>query len=125
VAVTGNQGGTAHVPVATLAIGSSPQWVEPDMIEVWRQAAKRKGFVRVKASCPAASPTRYCQGWIKLRGGRHNRVLVAAHKYKLGRGATRVLSIRRKRTRAKAKVIFATPFSCPGKLKTCRSWQNL
>ena len=125
VAVTGNQGGTTHLPVSSVTIGTSPQWFEPDMVEIWRQPARRKGFARVKARCPVASPTRYCQGWIKLWGGKGNRTLVAAGKYRIGRGTTRVTGIRRKRTRAKARVIFATPFSCPGKLGNCRSWQKL
>jgi hypothetical protein len=125
VALTGNTGGTVHVPVGSVVVGSSPQWLEPDMLEIWRQPAKRKGFVRVKVHCPTASPTRFCRGWIKVRGGKGKRKLVAARKYKLARGVTRVIEIRRKRTKAKAKVIFATPFSCPGKVRTCRSWQNL
>ena len=125
VALTGNTGGTAHVPVASVVVGSSPQWIEPDMLEIWRKPAKRKGFLRVRAHCPVASPTRFCRGWIKFRGGKRNRKLIAARKYKLGRGITRVIVIRRKRTKAKARVVFATPFSCPGKVKTCRTWQAI
>jgi hypothetical protein len=125
VAVTGNTGGTAHLPVASVRLDSSPRWIEPDMVEIWRQRTKRKNLVRVKMSCPTASPTRYCRGWVRFRGGKGKRKLIAARKYKLGRGTTRVISIRRKRISAKAKVIFATPFSCPGKARHCRSWKNL
>ena len=124
VALTGNTGGTKHVPVASVVVGSSPQWLEPDMLEIWRKPAKRKRFVRVKAHCPDASPTRLCRGWIRFRGGKGNRKLIAARKYVLARGVTRVIAIHRKRTKARVKVIFAIPFSCPGKVKSCRSWST-
>lgn len=125
VAVTENQGGTTHVAAKTVAIGPSPRWIEPDMIQVARRAPGRRGAVRVEAACPPASPTPFCRGWIRLRGGKGKRVLIAERKYKIGRGVVRKLDIRRKRTKARAKVMFAVPFACPGGLETCRSWQNL
>lgn len=127
VAVTGNQGGRSHERISSVTVGKSPRWFEPDMLEIWRQKARRKGFLRVKAHCPAASPTRFCRGWVKFRGGKGKRKVVAARKYKIGRGASRVIDVRRRkqRKRVRPQVIFATPFSCPGKLNHCRSWQNL
>ncbi len=103
VAVTGNQSGTAHRKVSSVLVGSSPQWFEPDMIELTRRSSKRRRHVRVRARCPAASPTRFCRGRIKVRGAAHNRLVIATRKYKVGRNSTRVFDLRRRHRREKKK----------------------
>jgi hypothetical protein len=128
VAVTGNQGGTKHLPVSAVVLDASPRWIEPDMLVFSRKKSRRHGTVRIRAHCPTASPTRFCRGWIKVRGGKGKRTVIAARKYRLGRGVSRSIELRRHRfhgRKVRAKAIYAVPFSCPGKLKKCRSWQNL
>ena len=126
VAVTGNQGESNHLRVSSATVVRSPRWFEPDMIEVTRRNPGKPGYVRVEARCPTASPTRFCQGWIRFKGGRGNRKTVAQRRYKIGRGITRTIDIRRARSARgiQAKALFAVPFSCPGGVASCRSWQK-
>lgn len=128
-AVRGNESARPrHLRISSLRASESPQFAEADLAILQRLpaiATGRKRAMRIRLTCPPASPFGRCAGVLKVVGKRRGeKVGLATHAFGVLRGRSHTYSLRLHGA-GKATTLVAAAKPCPGGLKPCRSWLAL
>jgi len=135
--VTPAGGAAEHVRLGDLAVGPTPVFAEPDLVELERRGKRSRKRVKLRLTCPAASPRPSCAGKVKVtrarskkgkRGKRSQQKrdeVLGKERFKVARGETEKLRIRfRKRGQPGQALAQTKPCAVRGK-GGCRSWLEL
>lgn len=131
-------GGTpAHVRLSKLRIGPTPVFAEPDLVELERFGKRSRKRVRLRLSCPAASPQPSCKGRVKVRrasrkdgrsvrrGKSRKPQVLGDKRFKVAAGTSEKLKVRLRRDGRPGEAEAKTK-RCPvGGKGGCRSWLEL
>ncbi len=131
-------GGTpAHVRLGKLRIGPTPVFAEPDLVELERRGKRSRKRLKLRLTCPQASPQPSCTGRVKVtraqakrrksvrRGKRKPPQVLGKRHFQLAAGTSEMLRIRFRR-RGRAGEAEARTKRCRVSGRGgCRSWLEL